>query len=175
MKKFILILLFFTISISAQDSSIITKECSVFSFKDSLTLPGSTMEIFDAVTGDISEWWDHSFYENPYKLYIEPKAGGGFYEVFNKEGDGALHATVIYSDRGKQIRFDGPLGLSGKALQLVCTYNFYAMENDSTKLVLSVNGSGEIDKGIPAIIKNVWFHFLHEQFEPYILAGKHKK
>lgn len=75
----------------------------VFSFTQQLTLPGSPTEIYDAVTGDISGWWDHSFSDKPYKLYIEAKPGGGFYEIFNESGDGVKHATVTFADRGKRL------------------------------------------------------------------------
>ena len=54
---------------------------SVFSFEKNITVPGTPEEVFDAATGDISPWWDHSFSENPMRFYIEPKPGGGFYEI----------------------------------------------------------------------------------------------
>ncbi|HEU4365012.1 MAG TPA: hypothetical protein VFT13_06050, partial [Candidatus Krumholzibacteria bacterium] len=53
-----------------------------FAFDISLTLPGTPDEIFGAITGDISGWWDHSFSTKPAKLYVEPVVGGGFYEYF---------------------------------------------------------------------------------------------
>ncbi len=140
----------------------------VFSFDQELSLPGKPVDIYDAITGDISAWWDHSFSEKPYKLYIEAKPGGGFYEIFNEQGDGVKHATVIYADRGKLLRFEGPLGLSGKALQLVCTYTFLEKGDDSTSLKLSVHGAGEVEKGVPELVANVWHHFLFERFKPYI-------
>ncbi|MCK7528497.1 MAG: hypothetical protein MZV64_68495 [Ignavibacteriales bacterium] len=72
-----------------------------FSFDKEVTLPGTPEVIFDAVTGDISGWWDHSFTDNPKEFYIEPVPGGGFWEIFDDEGNGVLHARVIYADRGK--------------------------------------------------------------------------
>ena len=145
----------------------------VFSFEQQLTLPGTTTQIYDAITGDISGWWDHSFSEKPFKLYIDAIPGGGFYEIFNAGGDGVKHATVIYSDRGKMLRFDGPLGMSGKALQMVTTYEFIAAGSDSTTLKLSVHAAGEVTEGLPAIVESVWHHFLFERFKPYVEEGKH--
>lgn len=147
----------------------------VFSFEKELTLPGTPMIIYDAITGDISGWWDHSFSEKPYKLFIEAKPGGGFWEYFDNKGNGAKHATVIYADRGKMLRFEGPLGLSGKAIMLVCTYSFEHAGQDSTKFKLEVHGSGEVEKGIPGIVEEVWEHFIFERFKPYIETGKHLK
>jgi hypothetical protein len=166
-----LVILVFSPS-SAQESK---PKYDVFSFQQQLTLPGTTTQIYDAITGDISGWWDHSFSEKPYKLYIDAIPGGGFYEIFNAGGDGVKHATVIYSDRGKMLRFDGPLGLSGKAIQMVTTYEFFEEGPDSTTLKLSVHGSGEIEEGLPATIESVWHHFLFERFKPYIESGKNKQ
>lgn len=144
----------------------------VFSFEQQLTLPGTTTQIYDAITGDITPWWDHSFSEKPYKLYIEPIPGGGFYEIFNAGGDGVKHATVIYSDRGRMLRFEGPLGLSGRAVQMVTTYEFTAAGPDSTTLKLSVHAAGEIEEGLPAQVEGVWHHFLFDRFKPYIESGQ---
>jgi hypothetical protein len=145
-----------------------TPRYNVFSFEQQLAVPGTPENIYDAMTGDISGWWDHSFSDKPYKLYIDAKPGGGFYEIFDESGDGALHATVILAQRGKVLRFEGPLGLSGKAINLVCTYNFTALGADSTTLKLSVHGSGEIEPQVPAIVEQVWHHFLFERFKPFI-------
>lgn len=143
----------------------------VFSFDMKIVLPGSPEKIYDAITGDISPWWDHSFSEKPYKLFIEAKPGGGFFELFNEQGDGVKHATVIYAERGKMIRFDGPLGLSGTAIQMVTTYEFSKQGADSTLLKLSVNAAGEVAEGIPDIVRSVWNHFLIERFKPYVESG----
>jgi hypothetical protein len=168
-----LILLLIAVSIStAQESK---ARYDVFSFEKQLTLPGTTTQIYDAITGDISGWWDHSFSEKPYKLYIDAIPGGGFYEIFNAGGDGVKHATVIYSDRGKMLRFEGPLGLSGRAIQIVTTYEFSAAGADSTTLKLSVHAAGEVEEGLPAIVESVWEHFLFERFKPYIESGEYKK
>ena len=86
---------------------------------------------------------------------------------------GVLHATVIFAQRGKLLRFDGPLELSGHAIQMVHTYNFESIGTDSTLLTLSVRASGEIQEGWSDIVQNVWHHFLVERFKPYVESGKH--
>ena len=176
MKKIlVIVLLLFSINIFSQDNSESTLSYDVFSFDKEVILPGTPEEIFDAVTGDISGWWDHSMSENPVKFYIEPFPGGGFFEIFDEAGNGVLHATVIYADRGKLLRFDGPLGLSGTAIQFVTTYQFEAVGSDSTLFKVSVHASGEMSESIPEIVESVWEHFIFEQLEPYIKEGKHKK
>jgi hypothetical protein len=110
--------------------------------------------------------------ERPARFYIDPRPGGGFYEIFDETGDGVLHATVIYAHRGKLLRLDGPLGLSGRAVKIVWTLGFEPAGNDSTALTLSVHGSGEIEKGVPETVEQVWRHFLFERFKPYIESGR---
>ena len=145
-----------------------------FSFSDSLTVPGSPNEIYDAMTGDISGWWDHSFSEHPKKFYIEPKPGGSFMEIFDDEGNGIQHAVVNYADRGKLLRFTGPLGLSGHAINFVTTYKYSPVGNDSTKLIVEVNVSGEFQNNWPSLVHSVWKHFIFERFKPYIESRQYK-
>jgi len=139
-----------------------------FEFEMNFNFPGDPDFVYDHLTGDISEWWDHSFSQDPYKLYIEPFPGGGFYEIFDESGDGAKHATVIFAKRGEMLRMEGPLGLSGMALTMVCTYTLKASGEDGTLLTLNVNGSGDFSGETPSLVKQVWEHFLWEQFNPYI-------
>jgi len=176
-KYFYTMLVLFIISytVYSQNEIKIKPHYDIFAFDKEVTLSGSPEQIFDAATGDISGWWDHSFSENPKIFFIEAKPGGGFYEIVDDDGNGVLHATVIYSQRGKMIRFDGPLGLSGRAVQIVTTYEFSEVGKDSTLMKVSVHGSGEMEEGMPAIVENVWEHFIFERFKPYIEAGKHLK
>lgn len=166
---------FCAVFIQAQESQYSKLRYDSFSFDKQVTLPGTLEIIFDAVTGDISGWWDHHMSENPKELFIEPTPGGGFWEIFDDEGNGVLHARVIYADRRKILRFDGPLGLSGKAIQIVTTYQFEPVGTNSTLFKVSVHAAGEVDEGIPAIVEKVWEHFIFEQLEPYINSGKHFK
>lgn len=139
-----------------------------FDFQLDVAVPGSPEQVFDLATGDIKEWWDHSFHENPKALFIEPKPGGGFYEIFDEYGNGAKHAEVIYAERGKMLRMQGPLGLSGQAIQLVMTYQFESIGQDSTQFTLNVDASGHFDCGASEIVEKVWTHFLVERFKPYV-------
>ena len=145
-----------------------------FEINQSVRLPGPPDEIFGAITGDISGWWDHSFSEKPKKLYLEPKVGGCFCEIFDDHGNGVQHAVVTYVDRPKFLRFQGPLGLAGNAVQMVCTYTFTPLPNDSTLLTLKAQMAGHVEPGWPDVVAKVWTHFLVEQFKPYVEAGKHK-
>ena len=139
---------------------------SGFAIENSVTVQGTPTEVFDAITGDIVEWWDHRFSENPVRLYIEPVLGGCFCEVFDAAGNGARHATVTYVERGKMLRFEGPLGLAGNAIAMVHTYEFTPVA-DSTRVTVKVRAMGEIQEGWPQAVNGVWQHFLLERFKPW--------
>ena len=137
-----------------------------------MVLPGTPESVFDAFTGDVSPWWDHTFSGNPKRLYIEPRPGGGFYEIFDDAGNGARHAEVIMAHRGKLLRFQGPLGLSGSAIQMVHTLEFGAAGADSTRLKLRVHATGEVEESWPRVVAQVWHHFLIERFKRYVEGGR---
>ena len=169
MQKFLFIIVLFLIGIS--NTSIASNqfiEIKGMRINHELTVPGTPEKIYDAITGDISGWWDHSFSENPLKFYIEAKPGGGFFEIFDESGDGVKHATVTFAQKGKLLRFEGPLGLTGRALHLVHTYEFTAQGSDSTRLKLTINGIGELDQDLVDLVDSVWHHFLFERFKPYV-------
>lgn len=145
-----------------------------FRIEQELVLPATPNEVFDAVTGDISAWWDHSFSEHPKKLYIEARPGGGFYEIFDDAGNGAMHATVIYADRGKMLRYTGPLGLAAFSVDMVTTYTL-SPDPGGTKFHLTVTATGEVDEALAKGVDGVWHHFLDERLKPYITSGEYKK
>ena len=155
-------------------SQITQPATGAYAIEFDVMLAGRPGPVYDAITGDISGWWDHSFSQKPYRLYIEAKPGGGFYEIFNRQGEGVKHATVTYAERGKVLRFEGPLGLAGRALSAVTTYRFAPAGGDSTKLSLAVHMAGEIDPETARQVEGVWRHFLIERFKPYVekLPGK---
>jgi hypothetical protein len=162
---YLTILLLINLSAQAENKPL---NFGAFQVTHSLTLPGTPVGLFDQVSGDISGWWDHSMSEKPLKFYIEPKAGGGFYEIFDEAGNGVKHADVIYAHRGELLRFDGPLGLSGSAITVVTSYQFEAVGTDSVRLDVTVNASGQLEEGWPETVDRVWYHFLFERLKPYV-------
>ncbi|TGY90146.1 SRPBCC domain-containing protein [Marinicauda algicola] len=129
--------------------------------------------VFDAATGDVTGWWDHSFAEDPAEMVIEPLFGGRFYERFSQDGaDGALHATVIYVNAPSQLRLDGPLGLSGRAVDLVTTWTLQPSEA-GTLFTVDLSMAGEIDPPLAEAVTRVWDHFIRERLKPYVESGCH--
>ena len=164
---------FLLLAVGAATAEITKQTDGTFTIEHSVALPVSPEEAYDAMTGDISGWWDHKFSEAPARFFIEARPGGGFLEIFDDSGDGVLHATVIYAQRGKKLTFEGPLGFNGKALTLVMTYAYEPTDNGCV-VQFTAHGSGQIEEGWAQAIDGVWHHFLVEQLKPYIEAGKHK-
>jgi len=144
-----------------------------FTFERTLVLPGSPEEIYDAITGDISGWWDHTFFRNPARFVVDNFPGGGFWEIFDENGDGVRHAEVIYAHRGKILRLDGPFGLSGRAIQKVVTYYLSpGAAAGTTELRLVVHCTGAYEAAVPEMVERVWNRFLFDRLKPYVEAGK---
>jgi uncharacterized protein YndB with AHSA1/START domain len=147
---------------------------SGFTIEQEIVLPGNPVEVYDAVTGDITGWWDHHFTATPKRLYIEARPGGGFYEIFNDAGDGVLHATVIYAERGKRLRYTGPLAFSGEVADFAVTYDL-AADPGGTRFHLTVNVAGQLPDGVEKVADGVWHHFLFERLKPYLESPEYQK
>jgi uncharacterized protein YndB with AHSA1/START domain len=159
--------------VSPADRAAESIETGGFAFTFARTVPGSPRVTYDALTGDISGWWDHTFSGNPHRLYIEARPGGGFYETFDESGDGVRHAVVTAAERGELLRFEGPLGLAGNALHMVATLELaeVGLEGASTELTVTVHAAGEMQDGWAQTVEGVWHHFIDERFVPYMEAG----
>lgn len=152
-------------------AAIRTGAVGAFEITHEVEVPGTQEEAFDAFTGDISGWWDRSFSEHPFKIILEPRPGGGFYELFDEQGNGAQHARVIFVQRGQRIRFTGAMGFSGYAMEMVHTVDFLPADDPQhTRVSLLVRAAGQLDPDWPEGIERVWKHFLDERFKLYMEA-----
>lgn len=145
-----------------------------YHFAMDLNLPGTRFEIFDAFTGNVKPWWDHTFSKDPAELVIEPQVGGSFRELYDDKGNGCEHARVTHVHRGQMLRMIGPLGLVGQGVELEMLFRFEP-DGENTRLHLDVHAYGKLNPQLAGVIQSVWNHFLVERFEPYIRAGKHRK
>ncbi len=138
-----------------------TTTARTFEFDLETTVPLRPDEAFAAFTGDVRPWWDHFFSEGaPAALVIEPFAGGSFYEVLDSDRGSVVHARVIYAEPGKLLRFVGPLGLSGRAVEMAHTFTFEATATGGTRVGFHLEGFGHVDDELVAIVESVWRHFL---------------
>jgi uncharacterized protein YndB with AHSA1/START domain len=139
-----------------------------------IVVSASPEEAWNAFTGDISGWWDHHFSEKPAKLVIDRVPGGGFWEIFDDAGHGVKHAEVIFADPGNVLKMRGPLGFSGKAVDLVHTFTF-AADPAGTKVHLTLHAAGQVDDEAVAALEAVWDHFLVARYKAHVDAGKHRR
>jgi len=130
--------------------------------------PGDAYRVF---TDEIHLWWDHHFKEHPYHLRMEARPGGRFVELFDGEGNGAEHARVIVAEAGKMLRFVGPMGLSGKAVEFVHTLSFDPIEGKGTRVSLHLEVIGDLDEETRAVVRQVWEHFLG-QYRSHVASRK---
>ena len=145
----------------AQDSSAVRSlETGGFTFVRKVTVPVAPDVAYDLATGDLKGWWDHTMSERPVQLCIEPRVGGGFWELFDSAGNGVRHAVVTYAQRGQRLRFEGPLGLGGNAVHMVHTYAFVPIAGGGTELTVTVAAAGQMEREWPQLVAGVWDHFL---------------
>ncbi len=153
-------------------ADVVQSTAAGFTLEHTLVLPVSPEVAYSVMTGDISGWWDHTFSDSPKALYIEPRPGGGFYEIFDDSGDGVLHATVNAAHRGRLLRFTGPLGLAGSAVIFVTTYR-YELGAEGSVVKVTIDASGSIKEGWDGVVDGVWKHFLFDQLKPYVESGRY--
>ena len=108
-------------------------------------------------------------------MVIEPRFGGRFYERLEADSDdGALHATIIYVDAPTRLTMNGPLGLSGRAIDLVTAWTLADAEG-GTRFTVDLAMAGEIDSELAGVVAGVWDHFIRERLKVYVEAGCHQQ
>ena len=143
-----------------------------FTFSFDAVLDAPVAAAWNAATGDISGWWDHSMSGDPHRLVIEARPGGRFLEEFDAAGDGVVHAEVTYVKSGEMLRMVGPLGLAGHAIDMVTTWTFAPGEAEgATVMTVQVNASGEIHEGWGEIVESTWRHFIVERLAPFVASA----
>jgi len=143
-----------------------------FQFRFSVEMPGTAVEVFDAATGDISGWWDHSMSVNPVELVIEPVPGGRFLEIMDRDGGGVVHATVTQVQRGKMLRMVGPMGLAGHAIHMVTTWTLEQPTENTTTFTVEVHAAGEVHEGWGDVVEKTWRHFIEGRLLPHLQEEK---
>jgi hypothetical protein len=142
-----------------------------FTFTIETIVPGAPNEAFDAATGDITGWWDHTMSDAPLALTIEARPGGMFLETYDADGNGVRHAVVTGADRGEFLRMEGPMGLAGYALTMATTWTFEAADAEHTRFRVEVHAVGEVREGWAELVESTWRHFLIDRFKPYMEGG----
>lgn len=79
-----------------------------------VTIQASPERLFDALVGEISEWWQAPYFHNEEAvgLKLEPVLNGRLYEDWG-DGEGLLLATVAAIKRPSEVRLTGTMGMPG--------------------------------------------------------------
>ena len=162
--------------IGAQDPALLEPfEVQGFNTTITVEIDAPRDVVFEAATGDVTGWWDQSFWPDPAEMVIEPQIGGRFYERFEAGSDnGTLHARVIFVRAPEQLRLHGPLGLSGRAVDLVTSWTLTEGETpDTTLFRIDLAMMGDIDAELAGVVRSVWVHFIEARLKTYVEAGCH--
>lgn len=150
------------------DAEVTARSDHAFTIVQRVAITADPETVWDAFTGDVTGWWDHSFSGKPARMFIEPKPGGGFIELFDEAGNGVKHGTVIFAQRPTKLNFEGPLPFNGLAVNMVHSIVFAPRDDGTTEVTVTVNGFGALDPTWPDAVDGVWAHFLGERLKPYV-------
>lgn len=128
---------------------------------------------WNAFTGDVSGWWDHSFSGSPARFILEARPGGSFIELFDDQENGVEHARVTFVQAPERLHFSGPLPFNGLAMTMHHIVSFQPLTGDdgevaATEVIVTVNAFGKLEAGWDAAVDGVWHHFLVERLKPFI-------
>lgn len=155
--------------------AIVDQPHATFSVTVTVRVPGTPEEVYDALTGDISGWWDHTFHPDAARFFIDARPGGGFFEYFDPEGqNGVRHGVVTFAQRGKKLVYIGQLGFLGTGAHITVSYDLRSLDQDMTELTAKATYVGEIQEGWREAKARVWSHFFEDRFKTYMEAGCHK-
>lgn len=101
-----------------------------FSAKQEIDIAASPARVYDAIVGQVGEWWNpsHTYSGNGNNLSMEPRAGGCFCEALPNSG-GVEHMRIVYLQPARVVRLSGGLGpLQEHGLNAVLTLSFKATE-----------------------------------------------
>ena len=111
--------------------------------------------VFDALTGDVSDWWGRPYVhsDGAKAIRVEACVGGRCWEDWGN-GEGALYATIVALSRGKELKMAGPFGMGGFSHSVV-TYTLEP-EGQGTLLKVSHVAAGELDEDAKSLYTTGW-------------------
>lgn len=128
--------------LSPASAAVVDSSPSGFTIENHETVPGDPGRAWRALVEDVGRWWpaDHTWWGDPSRLSIQPRAGGCFCEIAGAQQ--AWHMTVSFVDPGRLLRMTGGLGpLQGMGLQGALEWRFEAVD-DGTRIILFYRAGG---------------------------------
>lgn len=128
---------------STEGAELKDSAASGFTIENSQTVPVDPATAWRGLVEDVGRWWpaDHTWWGDPSKLSIQPRAGGCFCELDGERQ--ALHMTVTFVDPGRLLRMIGGLGpLQGLGLHGALEWRLAAVEGGGTRITLHYVAGG---------------------------------
>ncbi|MEM7369830.1 MAG: ATPase [Bacteroidota bacterium] len=151
MKHLILLLLNLVFCVTLQ-AEVIGASAHGFHVQSTLLIEASPLEVYDALTRQIGQWWDadHSYSGEGSNFYLEARANGCFCELL-PNGGSVLHMLVAHANPGKTLRLLGGLGpLQEMGIHGAMTFSFSETET-GTELTLTYIVSGYVKEGLTGL------------------------
>ncbi len=126
-------------------------------------------KVWAALTNDIGRWWAVRLGEEGSSISLDPRLGGHFEERWG-DGEGIVWGCVIDLRRGKRLRLNGNLGMTGAG-----TNDFtYELEEKgkNTLLKLSHHGIGYRDPETEENYRKGWITLFNDYLTPWLVDGK---
>lgn len=121
-----------------------------------IRLQGSPARAFDALTDEVSAWWDarHSYSGRAASFTLEARAGGCFCERLDNGGS-VEHMRVVFAAPGQRLRMIGGLGpLQAMGASGPMDFELSA-DGDGTRLRFRYTVSGFTPDGLTAMAEPV--------------------
>jgi hypothetical protein len=129
---------------------------TAFFVRNKVAMAASPQQVYDALTGEIAEWWDgaHSISGDAANLSLDPRPGGCFCERL-PAGGGVRHLTVLFASPGKELRLSGGLGPLQEGAVVGMMIWRLARSGGATEVELSYRVSGSWPGGLGTMAEPV--------------------
>ncbi|UTW44343.1 SRPBCC domain-containing protein [bacterium SCSIO 12696] len=129
-------------------AEVTAKSANGFAIEISTQVNGPRQAVYQQFL-QIGQWWDssHTYSGDAANMYLEPKAGGRFYE---KTADmEVLHMTVTYVKPGHAVHMTGGLGpLQMMGIHGGMSWEFKKLDDQKTQVVHRYQVTGFMEGGL---------------------------
>lgn len=129
-------------------------------------LPVPPVRAFTSFLNDVDHWWTYRVRDRA-RCILEPEIGGRWMQTW--DNGGSLFGIITVIDPPQMIRVQGPLAMTGAAMNVV---DFIFEEApDGTHLIVQHRGFGDIEEGSAEMYESGWHELLGESFHAWLSRG----
>lgn len=136
-------------------------------------IDGTAQHVFEALTGQVGDWWPHRFKPGASRVVLEPRLGGRFYEdwgTVDGRQTGALYGEITYFDPPTALCIRGSFGMRGAAI--VTKWHRLEPRGPQTLLRVSLHASGEIPDDVMRAYQAGTREVLVGALKPFVETGR---